>query len=334
MHSKKVAVIAAGSWGTALAKVLAENEHEVWLWARNEDQVNHMNLHRENRYLPGVALPSNIQATTSLQEAVDQAHVVLFAAPSSAMREMAAQVHPFVNEDALIIHATKGFEPRSLKRMSEVIAEEMPRINANDIVVLSGPSHAEEVAVQCPTTVVVAAASLPAAEKAQLLLMNRYFRVYTHTDVIGVETGGALKNIIAIGAGISDGLGFGDNAKAALITRGLAEISRLGVAMGAEYATFSGLAGMGDLIVTCTSRHSRNWRVGYAVGQGKRLEQAMAELGMAVEGVQTANSAYELSEKHGVSMPITAELNRILFHHKDPRQAVLDLMERERTQEI
>lgn len=333
LQNKKVSVLAAGSWGTALAKVLAEKEYEVWLWSRNSEQVEQMNLHRTNHYLPGVSLPSNIHATSSLQEAVLNAYAVLFVAPSSAMREIAAQVRHYVGEDTLIIHAVKGFETGTLKRMSEVIAEEIPQVEADKLAVLSGPSHAEEVAEQSPTTVVVAAVSMQAAEKAQSLLMHSYFRVYTHTDVIGVETGGALKNIIAIGGGISDGLGFGDNAKAALITRGLVEITRLGTAMGAEPSTFSGLAGMGDLIVTCTSRHSRNWRAGYAIGQGRPLEKVLADMGMVVEGISTAKAALTLARQYGVSMPITEELNKILFENKDPRQAVLDLMERERTQE-
>lgn len=217
--------------------------------------------------------------------------------------------------------------------MSEVIAEELPQVPANRLVVLSGPSHAEEVAKHNPTTVVVASACLQEAERAQSLLMNTYFRVYTHTDVIGVETGGALKNIIAIGAGIVDGLGFGDNAKAALMTRGLVEISRLGVAMGAEHTTFSGLAGMGDLIVTCTSKHSRNWRAGYAIGQGQSLDKVLDAMGMVVEGIQTTKSALTLAQKYNVKMPITTELYKVLFQNKSPHQAVLHLMERAKTQE-
>lgn len=333
MVRQKVCVIVAGSWGTALAKVLAEKGNEVWLWSRNKQQVKQMNSQRKNPYLPGIQLPENISATTSVQEAATNASAVLIVAPSSAMRQLAAQIQPYISQDTLIIHATKGFEAETLKRMTEVIAEEIPQADPDRLVVLSGPSHAEEVAKRNPTTVVVASSSNEAADAAQLLLMNSYFRVYTHHDVIGVETGGALKNIIAIGGGISDGLGFGDNAKAALITRGLVEITRLGVAMGAEHSTFSGLAGMGDLIVTCTSKHSRNWRAGYAIGKGQSLQQVLDSAGMVVEGIQTAKSAYKLAQTYQVSMPITMELNLVLFENKEPKQAVLDLMERERTHE-
>lgn len=333
-RSKKTAVLVAGSWGTALACVLADNGHRVSLWSRNSGQVDEINSKRTNtQYLAGHSLPDGIAATVSLQEAVEGAQAVVLAAPSAAMREVARQVKPYLSDDALVIHATKGFETGSLLRMSAVIAEELPDYDADRIVVLSGPSHAEEVIARNPTTIVVAAERIEAAEAAQDLFINPYFRVYTNTDVSGVELAGALKNIIALGAGMSDGLGFGDNAKAALITRGLAEISRLGAAMGASPLTFAGLAGVGDLVVTCTSRHSRNWRAGHAVGQGRGVDEVLRTMGMVVEGVKTTKAAVELARRYDVTMPIAQQLYDVLFEGKSPKLAVEDLMGRGRTHE-
>lgn len=333
--SNKVSVLVAGSWGTALATVLADNGHQVLLWSRNEEQVREINEHNRNsRFLQDVELSPLIVATHSLQEAVEGAEAIIMVVPSSGMREVASNMRPYLNKDALLIHATKGFETGSLKRMTEVIADELPEINPNRLVVLSGPSHAEEVIRKCPTTVVVAAQDLEAAEAAQDLLINAYFRVYTNPDVAGVEVGGALKNIIALGAGLTDGLGFGDNAKAALMTRGLAEIARLGTAMGANPLTFAGLAGIGDLIVTCTSQHSRNWRAGNKLAKGIPLDEVLQEMGMVVEGVKTTKAAYELSRRYDVTMPITDELYKVLFDGKSPQLAAQDLMGRVRTHEI
>jgi glycerol-3-phosphate dehydrogenase (NAD(P)+) len=323
MAPGKVAVIVAGSWGTALASVLADNKHDVLLWTRKEQQASEIN----DRW-------PNIHATTSIEEAVLGAGAIVLSAPSSAMREVAGKIRPLIDEQALLIHATKGFEVDTMKRMTTVIAEELPHYDERRIVVLSGPSHAEEVAEKCPTTVVVASHSAEAAAAAQDLFINSYFRVYTNPDVVGVEVGGALKNIIALGAGLSDGLGFGDNAKAALLTRGLAEIARLGTAMGANPLTFAGLAGIGDLVVTCTSRHSRNWRAGYLLAQGGSLDQVLSNVGMVVEGVKTTKTAYSLSRQFGVEMPITDELYRVLFAGKPPKAAVEDLMGRGKTHEI
>lgn len=334
-NQKKVSVLVAGSWGTALASVLADNSHDVWIWSRHEHQVEEINrLHTNSKFLPDVKLPDNIRATASMKEAVSGSDAVLLAAPSSAMREVAAGVRPYLRNDATLIHATKGFETKTLERMTTVISEELPEYDPQNIVVLSGPSHAEEVIRKSPTTVVVASESLDAAEQAQDLLINSYFRVYTNPDVIGVEVGGALKNIIALGAGLSDGLGFGDNAKAALLTRGLAEISRLGAAMGANPLTFAGLAGVGDLIVTCTSRHSRNWRAGYLLAQGHTLDQTLKQMGMVVEGVKTTQAAYELARRYQTTMPITDELYAVLFDGKEPKTAVEDLMNRGRKDEL
>jgi len=335
MALKKVAVLVAGSWGTALARVLADNGHRVLLWTRNPAQADEINrLRRNEKFLPGAEIPEGIAATTDMAEAVQDAVAVLFVSPSSAMRDVARQAAGYIREDALVIHATKGFETDSLKRMSTVLSEELGR-SEQHIVVLSGPSHAEEVIRRHPTTIVVAAKEIACAEAAQDLFMNSsYFRVYTNPDSVGVETAGAIKNIIALGAGLSDGLGYGDNAKAALITRGLAEIARLGEAMGANTLTFAGLAGVGDLIVTCTSQHSRNWRAGSMLAQGLPLDEVLERMGMVVEGVRTTKSAYVLARRHGVEMPITDQLYAVLFEGRPPGQAVEALMGRVKTHEI
>jgi glycerol-3-phosphate dehydrogenase (NAD(P)+) len=334
MAAKKVAVLVAGSWGTALASVLAANQHEVALWTRDAGQAEEINTrHTNEKYVPGVVLPPNIHATTSMEKAVRDAKLILIVAPSKAMRDVAAQLKTVVQADQIIVHATKGFEAGTLKTMSEVIADEIPAVKEH-IVVLSGPSHAEEVIQKSPTTIVVASPDAYAAKAAQDFFMNSYFRVYTNSDVIGVEVAGALKNIIALGAGLSDGLGFGDNAKAALITRGLAEIVRLGMAMGADPLTFSGLAGVGDLIVTCTSKHSRNWRAGYALGQGKTVDEVLEQMGMVVEGVRTTQAAYQLAQKYAIEMPITDQLQQLLFEGKSGIQVVESLMGRDRTHEM
>jgi len=329
---KKATVFVAGSWGTALASVLADNGLDVLLWTRNETQAAEINERGTNeKYVPGAKLPAGIRATTDLEAAVRHGEALVFVAPSSAMRDVANRAKPFVRDGQLIVHATKGFETDTLLRMSTVLEEELgPR----GVVVLSGPSHAEEVIQRSPTTVVVASTTPALADAAQDLFITPSFRVYTNPDVAGVEIAGALKNIIALGAGMSDGLGFGDNAKAALLTRGLAEIGRLGVAMGANPLTFAGLAGVGDLVVTCTSRHSRNWRAGYLLAQGRPLDDVLSTLGMVVEGVRTTKASMALAERYGVELPIASELHAVLFQGKDPRDAVEDLMGRGRTHEI
>ncbi|OXM16665.1 NAD(P)H-dependent glycerol-3-phosphate dehydrogenase [Paenibacillus herberti] len=330
----KAAVLVAGSWGTALASVLASNGHEVVMWTRGQAQADEIReQHTNGKYLPGAQLPSGLTATTNMDEALRDAQLVLFAAPSSAMRQVAAAAAPMVARDAVVIHATKGFEIDTLERMSHVLAEELGRPQ-QEIVVLSGPSHAEEVVKKLPTTVVVASEAEGFAEKAQDALINSDFRVYTNRDVTGVEVAGAIKNIIALGTGLSDGLGFGDNAKAALITRGLAEIGRLGAAMGANMMTFAGLAGVGDLVVTCTSPHSRNWRAGSMLASGLSLDEVLHRMGMVVEGVRTTRSAKALAARYGVEMPITDQLYEVLFQGKTPREAVESLMMRDRTNEL
>ncbi|WP_219836519.1 NAD(P)H-dependent glycerol-3-phosphate dehydrogenase [Paenibacillus sp. R14(2021)] len=333
MTKRKAAVLVAGSWGTALAAVLADNNYEVALWSRNGSQVDEINTHHTNsRFLNEAVLPDAIKAVTDMKQALSGAELVLFAAPSAAMREVAKQAAPYIEPNTWVVHATKGFESVTFKRMTTVLAEELG-ISINRLVVLSGPSHAEEVVRKLPTTVVVASSSIEAAEQVQDAFITNYFRVYTNKDVVGVEVAGAIKNIIALGAGLTDGLGFGDNAKAALLTRGLAEISRLGAAMGANPLTFAGLAGVGDLVVTCTSKHSRNWRAGAMLAEGLSLDEVLARMGMVVEGVRTTSAARELSRQFGVEMPITEQLFEVLFQNKQPRSAVESLMGRGRTHE-
>jgi glycerol-3-phosphate dehydrogenase (NAD(P)+) len=333
--SKQVAVIGAGTWGTALASVCADNQHQVTLWVRDARLADEINTrHTNEKYLPGIELSTSIVAVTDLQSAVRGKKAVILALPSHAMREVVRQLADHLEVDVLLIHATKGFELESLKRMSEVIREEVSAAIGEKLAVLTGPSHAEEVILRSPTTVVVSSECEQSMLAAQDLLMTPHFRVYTNADMIGAEIAGALKNIIALGAGLSDGLGFGDNAKAALLTRGLAEITRLGIKLGANPMTFLGLAGVGDLIVTCTSKHSRNWRAGYMLGQGMPLDEVLQKMGMVVEGVRTTHAAEKLARREQVDMPITRTIYGILFEHKSPRQGVEELMARDRTIEM
>lgn len=332
---KQIAVLGAGSWGTVLASVLVENGFSVTLWARREEIVKEINeYHTNQKYLPNQVLPKGLVATSNLAEAVAEKDVVVFVVPSQAMRETARQARPWLKKEALLVHASKGFEMNTLKRLSQVLEEELTPEEPGRIAVLSGPSHAEEVIKKNPTAVVVASSRQTTAEAIQVLFINQYFRVYTHPDLIGVEVGGALKNIIALAAGLADGLQVGDNAKAALITRGLAEIARLGRVMGANPLTFVGLAGVGDLVVTCTSVHSRNWRAGHMISQGKKLEEVLEEMGMVVEGIKTTQAAHDLSKRYQVEMPLAEQLYQVLFNGKDPAQAVTDLMNRGRTTEM
>ncbi|MBP1999524.1 glycerol-3-phosphate dehydrogenase (NAD(P)+) [Paenibacillus shirakamiensis] len=334
MLFKKAAVLVAGSWGTALASVLADKGIQVHMWTRNEQQMNEINTkHSNQRYLPDITLSPLITAFTDMKEALHEVEAVIIVAPSSAIREVSKQLKPYWHEDMLVVHATKGFETESMKRISTVISEELG-CSEGHIVVLSGPSHAEEVVKKCPTTVVVASLEEAQARRAQDLFMNTYFRVYTNRDLVGVELAGALKNIIALGAGMSDGLGFGDNAKAALLTRGLAEITRIGVEMGANPLTFSGLAGIGDLVVTATSQHSRNWRAGSLLGQGKPLQEVLNSMGMVVEGIRTTKAARAISKKYGVQMPIATQIYHVLFEDMDTKTAVEALMGRDKKNEM
>ena len=331
---EKVTVLGAGSWGTALAVVLAENGVDTLIWTHREDQSQEINeMHTNKKYLSETVLPSNLRATSNLEVAANHGDTIVVAVPTKAIREVCGNLNTVQQEQKLFVHVSKGIEPDSLLRISELITDTVKPELLSDIVVLSGPSHAEEVVLQHPTTVTAACANLEAAEKVQDLFMSNYFRVYTNDDVIGVELGGALKNVIALAAGITDGLQYGDNAKAALITRGLAEITRLGVKMGGNQVTFAGLAGMGDLIVTCTSVHSRNWRAGNMLGQGMKLSEVLESMGMVVEGVRTTKAAFQLSQKYDVAMPITTELYNVLFEDKTPKDAVDSLMIRTKKSE-
>ncbi|WP_042355257.1 NAD(P)H-dependent glycerol-3-phosphate dehydrogenase [Bacillus rubiinfantis] len=337
MENKKevITILGAGSWGTALAMVLADNGHEVRLWSNSEEQVKEINEQRTNKkYLPQVIIPELITAYASLRDALENIHTVVLAVPTKAIREVAGKMRQVLKASILLTHVSKGIEPDTLMRISEMIKEEMPPELLEDVVVLSGPSHAEEVSLRHPTTVTVTSENMAAAEKIQDLFINHNFRVYTNPDIIGVEIGGALKNIIALAAGITDGLGYGDNAKAALMTRGLTEIARLGTKMGANPLTFAGLAGIGDLIVTCTSVHSRNWRAGNMLGKGKPLEEVLNSMGMVVEGVRTTKAAYQLAQKYDVKMPIANALYDVLFNGKNAREAADVLMSRGKTHEM
>ncbi|HLQ84303.1 MAG TPA: NAD(P)H-dependent glycerol-3-phosphate dehydrogenase [Pseudogracilibacillus sp.] len=330
----KVAVLGAGSWGTALSIVLADNNHQVRLWSHKKEQADLINeTHLNTKYL-NVELPHEIKAYSNIKEAIKGVDAILIVVPSSAIREVSQKINSFIKDDVLMIHATKGIEPETSKRVSQIMSEELTSIQAKDIVVLSGPSHAEEVGLRLPTTVTVASNNIEKAEMAQHLFFNENFRVYTSDDVVGVELGGALKNIIALGAGISDGLNFGDNAKAALITRGLAEITRLGVSLGANPLSFLGLSGVGDLIVTSTSKHSRNWRAGNLIGKGHSLETVLDEMGMVVEGVRTTKAAYLFSIQKNVEMPITHALYEILYNNAEPKEIVGQLMTRSKKDEL
>ncbi|WP_113928657.1 NAD(P)H-dependent glycerol-3-phosphate dehydrogenase [Bacillus sp. P14.5] len=332
---KTVTVLGAGSWGTALAMVLADNKHRVNLWGHNAVLMEEINTrHTNEKYLKGIQLPKGIIGHTDLVKALEGAETVILAVPTKAVREVLQKVKHTEAKPLTIVHVSKGIEPDTLMRISEMIREEMGESGLKDVVVLSGPSHAEEVSLRHPTTVTVSSENMESAEHVQDLFMNQHFRVYTNPDVIGVEIGGALKNIIALAAGITDGLGYGDNAKAALITRGLAEIARLGTKMGANPLTFSGLTGIGDLIVTCTSVHSRNWRAGNQLGKGMNLQDVLNEMGMVVEGVRTTKAAHQLAEKYNVQMPITQALYDVLFNDVPPKQAVDSLMGRMKTHEM
>ncbi|WP_027363379.1 NAD(P)H-dependent glycerol-3-phosphate dehydrogenase [Desulfotruncus alcoholivorax] len=331
----KVAVLGAGSWGTALAAHLAGKGYQIGLWSRRPDQVEQLNASRENsRYLPGVRLAENILVTSNLERILSAVEYVVFSVPSHSFRQVLADALPYIAENALVINTAKGIEENSLQRMSEVFIEVAGTVRAKNYTVLSGPSHAEEVALKMPTAVVIAAVSNESAARVQDLFMTDTFRVYTNPDIIGVELGGALKNIIALGTGIVDGLIGSDNTKAALMTRGLAEITRLGMAMHANPLTFAGLAGLGDLIVTCTSKHSRNRRAGIEIGKGKSLEQALAGVNMVVEGVRTTRATRGLARTWGVEMPITEQMYQVLFEGKSPGAAVVSLMNRDKTHEV
>lgn len=327
----KVAVVGAGSWGIALAKVLSENKNEVTVWSVLEEEI--AMLEREHEHidkLPGVKLPQNIRFTCDLCEAIRGKEVLVLAVPSVYTRSTARRMAEYVAAGQIIVCVAKGIEEDTLMVLTDVVEQEIPDA---EVAVMCGPSHAEEVGLGLPTTVVAGAKRQETAERIQDLFMNDVFRVYTSPDMLGMELGGSLKNVIALAAGMADGLGYGDNTKAALITRGIAEIARLAVAMGASLETLCGLTGIGDLIVTCESRHSRNRRAGMLIGQGYTMQQATDEVKMVVEGIYSAKAALALAGKYGQNLPIIEEVNRVLFENKPAKEAVTELMVRERRAE-
>lgn len=328
----KITIIGSGSWGIALSKLISENKHNVKIWSRNENEIAEINNHHKiERYLPEVEIPDNVMATGNIEEAINDSEIIVLAVPSVAVRECARKIAPFLHGQ-IVVNVAKGIEAETLKPLSAVISEELS--GRGKIAVLSGPSHAEEVARRMPTVVAVSAEDDETMEIIRSTFMNEYFRVYPNNDLLGVEIGGAVKNVIALCAGISDGLGFGDNTRAGLITRGLAEIVRLGVAMGGKPETFYGLTGVGDLVVTCASKHSRNHKAGELIGKGYSLEEAIKEVNMVVEGVNAAKAVRELGKKYNVELPITEQACKVLFEGKEPRIAVIELMGRDKKNEI
>ena len=322
-----VGVLGAGSWGTALSVLLSDNGHQVTVWSIDENEVNMLNEKREHELkLPGVKLPDDMVITGNMRSAIQGKDFLVLAVPSPFTRSTARKMSPMVAEGQIIVDVAKGIEESTLMTLSRQIEQEIPQA---DVAVLSGPSHAEEVGRRLPTTCVIGAKTRKTAEYLQSMFISNVFRVYTSPDILGIELGGSLKNVIALAAGIADDLGYGDNTKAALITRGIAEIARLGVKMGGKIESFTGLTGIGDLIVTCASVHSRNRKAGYLIGQGMSMQEAMDEVKMVVEGVYSAKAAAKLAKEYDVSMPIVEEVNAVLFEGKSPAEAVNDLMMRE-----
>lgn len=329
--NKNITLLGGGSWGTALSKLLSENGHNVTVWLRDENQCETLRTERVNKkYLPKVQIPKNIVFTSDINEAVKDTEILLVVTPTQMIRGILKQIKDEYKTDKIIINASKGIEIGTMYLVSDIVKEETKNCT---FAVLSGPSHAEEVGLSMPTAITIACENKDVAEEIQDIFMSSYFRVYTNEDVIGAELGGALKNIIALGAGISDGVGYGDNAKAALMNRGIVEIARLGIAMGADVHTFYGLSGIGDLIVTCTSKHSRNWNAGYLIGQGLTKDEAIKKIGMVVEGIPTTYAAYALSKKLNVDMPIVDAMYDVLENNTDVKETVNKLMLRDKKEE-
>ncbi|WP_349673369.1 NAD(P)H-dependent glycerol-3-phosphate dehydrogenase [Lacrimispora sp.] len=324
----KIGIIGSGSWGMALSVLLYNNGHEVTVWSALPEEIREMQQTHRHHTLPDLVLPDGMVFTEDLEETMTGKDLLVTAVPSVYVRSTAKRMNPFCRYGQVVVNVAKGIEESSLMTLSEILEEELPMA---DVAVLSGPSHAEEVSKSLPTTCVAGATTRKTAEYIQSLFMSEVFRVYTSPDILGIELGGSLKNVIALAAGIADGLGYGDNTKAALITRGIAEISRLGTAMGGKIQTFGGLSGIGDLIVTCASMHSRNRRAGILMGQGKTMEEATKEVKMVVEGIYSAKAALALSVKYEVSMPIVEQVNAVLFEGKSASEAVRDLMLRDKT---
>lgn len=326
-----ISVIGSGTWGCALASILKDKGNDVTLWSYFKEESETLKNTKQIKNLPDFFMPDGILYTSDIKEATQDKDVIVMVTPSAAISATAKGMAPFIKDGAIVVCASKGFDTETQKTLTETIKENIPKAQ---VAALSGPSHAEEVAKKMPTTLVAASESVTVRESLQNLFMTDYLRIYTNEDILGVEIGGALKNIIALCAGVCDGLGLGDNAKAALMTRGISEITRLGIAMGAKMTTFAGLSGIGDLIVTCTSMHSRNRRAGILIGQGKTKDEAMAEVNMVVEGVYATKEAYKLAKKYNVEMPITQEVYSVLFEGKKAKDAVFDLMTREQKNEI
>ena len=328
---RNVGIIGAGSWGTALAKNLADNGHQVTIWSIMPEEIKMLQEHREHLdKLPGVKLPETMIFTGNMEEAVVGKDLLVLAVPSIFTRSTAKSMAPYVTEEQIIVCVAKGIEDDTLMTITEVVEDEIPKA---DVCVLCGPSHAEEVGIGLPTTVVAGAKTRKTAELVQDTFMNETFRVYTSPDILGMELGGSLKNVIALAAGMADGLGYGDNTKAALITRGISEVTRLAIAMGAKPETLNGLTGIGDLIVTCQSKHSRNRKAGMLMGQGLTMEEATKEVKMVVEGIYSAKAALALAKKYYVTMPIIEQVNLVLFENKSAQEAVADLMVRDKRAE-
>ena len=323
-----IGIIGAGSWGIALAVLLHNNGHKITVWSILQDEIDMLNAEHEHKdKLPGVKLAEDMVFTTDMKSAIEDKDFLVLAVPSPFIRGTANNMKEYVSDGQIIVNVAKGIEEKTLMTLSQVIEDEIPQA---DVAVLSGPSHAEEVGRGIPTTIVVGAKTQKTAEYIQNTFMSDVFRVYTSPDVLGIELGAALKNVVALAAGIADGLGYGDNTKAALITRGITEIARLGMVLGGKFETFCGLSGIGDLIVTCASMHSRNRKAGVLIGQGKTMEEAMAEVKMVVEGVHSAKAAIGLAKKHGVELPIIEQVNEVLFNNKSAAEAVRDLMIRDK----
>ncbi len=328
---KNIGILGAGSWGTALSILLCGNGHNVTVWSIDPEEVLMLKDYREHRdKLPGVMVPSTIEFTNNIETALKDADFIVCAVPSPFVRSTMKSASPYIKEGTIVVDVAKGIEDKTYKTMTQIINEECPQARTG---ILSGPSHAEEVGRKIPTTIVAGSKDKEVADYIQDTFMNDYFRVYTSPDVIGIELGGSLKNVIALAAGIVDGLGYGDNTKAALMTRGIAEMSRLVIAMGGNIETVAGLSGIGDLIVTCTSKHSRNRNAGFLIGQGKTYQEAMDEVKMVVEGVYSAKAAFELGKKYNVSMPIVEAVNEVLFNGMSAKEAGTALLMRNRTKE-
>jgi|SRR5690606_24547002 len=330
----KISVLGAGGWGTTLAILLHNNGHNVTLWEYKRNYARVLDKVRKNeKYLPGIVIPDEIKITSDLDESVDKKNMIVLAVPSQFLRDVVKKISFSDIRNSILVSVAKGIENKTMMTMSQMLKDVFPSIDEAQIGVISGPSHAEEVSRKIPTAVVAASSEIETSKSIQAAFITAYFRVYSSLDILGVELGGAFKNVIAIGAGIIDGVKFGDNTKAAIMTRGIAEISRLGEAMGAQPDTFAGLSGMGDLIVTCMSRHSRNRYVGEQIGSGKKLKQVLKSMQMVAEGVETSRSVTQLSKKHGVETPIADEVYKILFEDKDPVKATTDLMTRDKKME-